>query len=135
MNLYDIIIAGKINGGGGGGGVSSITYTATGWNELPYIDTSEFFPASETDYTNALGFLKFTFNAVDVVIPVVVSDQEIQGGACASNGIGATMILSYDDVNEEWGVTQAWTNLAGSWTDITTAVQSGASDIELTLFK
>lgn len=140
MNIKDMLFAEAMGLGGGGSALEPVVYTATGWNELPYIDTSEFFPASQTRYHNVLGFLSFSFSGRTVVLPVMISTyqgtyKQIAGGTSDAAGTGATISLLYDTVDEEWNVSKAWTNLAGSWTDITSAVQVGAADIELVLFK
>ena len=143
MNLFDVILARKIEakhgGGGGGESISPVTFTATAWNELPAINISEYFPASSLDFGIDIGLLEFSFNGITSSLPVTITDfggyQEISGGLCTyiTGGISAVISLTYKIAG--WGVEYAFTNLPGSWTDITQAVQVGASDIQLTLFK
>lgn len=119
---------------GGGGAPQSKVFTATGWNELPAINKSDYFPANNGGQW-ALGTLTFSFGGASSTIPVIVYDGAISGGVTGYDGTGATMLLTYNSSGEEWSVLKAWSNIMGSWTDITTAVQSGASDIILVLYK
>jgi len=119
---------------GGGGAPQSKVFTATGWNELPYVDASEFFPGT-TGGQWALGTLTFSFGGATSTVPVMVTAGGIFGGATDVSGAGATMILTYDSEDEEWSVTKAWSNIMGSWMDITSSVQTGASDIILVLYQ
>ena len=119
---------------GGGGAPKSKVITATGWNELPAINKSEYFPGT-IGADMALGTLTFSFGGASSTIPVMVTDGAITGGASSTSGTGATMILTYDSEDEEWSVTKAWTNLMGSWMDITSSLQVGASDIILVLYQ
>lgn len=140
INLFDMLLAKKL-GGGGGAPIEKIEFTATGWHELPYIDISQFFPTALPDvpFAFALGILKFTFNALDVTIPIMVANlvayEEISGGICNSAGVGAVVAIDYDNTDEVWSVAKALTNMMGTWIDITSDVQTDASDIVLTLFK
>lgn len=138
INLFDMLLAKKL-GGGGSSALEEITFTATGWNELPAINIPEYFPATGYNIAFALGFLRFSFYGTTVLLPILVENlvafSVLEGGACNSAGTAAAISLTYDSTDEVWSVAKAFTNLAGSWTDVTQAVQVGASDIELHLFK
>ena len=137
MNLFDVILAEKLNGGGGGS-LEKVVFNANSWSELPALNNaSEYFPLNiNPDANYVLGTLGFTFSSIPVNIPINANANIISGGRIAgTSGVGSTIYLEYDSEAEEWSVTKAWTNLMGSWTDITSAVQFGASNIELTLYK
>lgn len=133
INLFDMLLAKKL--GSGGGSVSPVVFTATQWSELPPLGLDKYFPANTNPAELALGKLKFSFSGLTQAIPIFSTAFEIAGGVSNESGVGATIDLVYDDIDGLWSVASAWTNIMGSWTDITTAVQLGASDIELTLFK
>ena len=132
INLFDMLLAKKL---GGGESVSPVVFTATQWSELPDIFISHYFPASTSDFVFDIGILEFTFNGVNVIVPVTISNyegyKEITGGVCAYSKGAVISIIQFG----EWDVAYAFANLPGSWTDITQAVKIGASDIKLTLFK
>lgn len=132
INLFDMLLAKKL--GGGGGSVSPIVFTATQWSELPQLSNiRQYFPANiDPNELWPLGKLEFSFNGLTQKIPIFLAQYEIVGGVLNSSGTGAIINLDFYDT---WGVASAWTNIMGSWTDITSAVQQGASDIKLTLYK
>ena len=133
INLFDMLLAKKL---GGGGSVSPVVFTATQWSELPPLGLDKYFPTNiDPNEVYAIGKLSFSLSGMTTRIPVLVNAFEIAGGSVTGSGVGATVNLSYDDINEVWSVKSAWTNAFGSWTDITSTVQAGASDIKLTLYK
>ena len=130
--IKEILLAEAL--GLGGNTPQGRLFTATGWNELPAITKTDYFPASNGGQW-ALGTLTFSFGTETTTIPVFVTDGVISGGATDTSGAGATMILTYDSEDEYWSVTKAWSNVLGSWMDITSSVQVGASDIILVLYQ
>ena len=115
MNLYDIILAGKVNGGGGGGAFGHLYANKNGYYNPAddgvdyFIDATVAVPLIEKQITAPnlasltippgiayTALFQFSLTGLTVRFPVIIDDGVIVGGWIASDGSsGVVASMSY----------------------------------------
>lgn len=135
MNLFDVILARKIEAkhGGGGGAPTAHTITANSFSELniPRTIFSDAFPQGSN-----LRYATLAFSFSDLDIELVVGMES--GGDAIFGGYAALFILAHIVLNVKSDgsveVVNAYVDPGNGWTNMTAAITAGATNISFTYY-